>query len=331
MSVLRLSVVIPTYRRLELLNRCLPAVIEQVQAMNKQSDSSIAADVLVVDNDAEGTARDVCGPYLAEGVRYIVESAPGIVAARNRALDETQHSDLLVFIDDDERPRPQWLETLVATYRETGATAVMGRVVTLYDSESVDPRIAAGDLFARERMPTGTSIQVAAAGNLLLDLRQIRDLGVRFDERLGLCGGEDTLFSKTLVRNGAHLVFCDESVADDYIMPERLTRRWLRNRAVSQGNVSVSVEILLAGSATARLKARAHGVRLGLARLGGGTARTLFGVVTRSQRHQARGIRATFRGLGMIAGAAGHRVEEYARPTGSESGRWLNRVRKRAG
>jgi succinoglycan biosynthesis protein ExoM len=314
LGTLSLIVAIPTYRRPELLVRSLPEVIKQVRAINSDPAVRIRAGVLVVDNDATATAREVAELHQGQGVRYVVEPTPGIVAARNRALDEAQDSDLLVFIDDDELPRSAWLDTLVATYRHTRAAAVMGRVVSVYDQATADPWITAGELFERPRVPTGTPIAVAACGNLLLDVRQLRASNARFDHRLGMSGGEDTLLSRQLVRAGARLVFCDESVADDYIIAERLTRTWLRKRALSQGSVAVGVELLLANTWLERSAARGRGLCRGSARIVGGIARATVGYVSSSPRHQARGLRTFFRGLGMMAAAAGYRVEEYARP-----------------
>src|SRR3712207_6872477 len=42
--------------------------------------------------------------------------------------------------------------------------------------------------FDRPTHPTGATMSGAGAGNLLLDLRQVRALGLEFDERLGLTG-----------------------------------------------------------------------------------------------------------------------------------------------
>ena len=199
----------------------------------------------MIDNDPAGRAGPVARSIGSEHVRYVVEPEPGISAGRNRALDETADRDLLVFIDDDEQPLDGWLTALLDTWSDTRAAAVMGRVVSKFEGE-LDPWVAAGEFFRRRRMKTGTEITVAAAGNLLLDLNQVRALGVRFDNNLGLSGGEDTLFSRLLVRRGGRMVWCDESVADDYVPADRVTRQWVRNRAWSHGNTASVIDLYLA-------------------------------------------------------------------------------------
>ena len=149
----RLTVAIPTFRRPQDLKRAVSGVLEQAAALvdsasaeagEPRGDAVGAADgdegagrgvsdveVLVIDNDAQGTGREAALAAAADagvpvrssaegadepeavGLRYVVEERPGVAAVRNRALDETGGRDLLVFIDDDEEPEPGWLAALV--------------------------------------------------------------------------------------------------------------------------------------------------------------------------------------------------------------------------
>jgi succinoglycan biosynthesis protein ExoM len=299
-----------TYRRPAELERGLPLVFEHVRALR-----DVTGSVLVVDNDPGASARETVETLALESdvvVRYVVEPEPGIAAARNRAIDESAASDLLVFIDDDEHPTTDWLDPLVDTWKRSGASAVVGRVVSEFDDE-LDPWVAAGEFFRRRSMPTGTEITVAAAGNLLIDRVQLHRLGVRFDERLGLGAGEDSLFSRELVRRGGRIAWCEESVAVDRVPRERMSRRWVLDRARSHGNAETVVGLHLARSSAERARVRAAAAARGAVRVAGGSARYTYGLLTRSLRHQARGLRTTHRGLGIVSGAAGVAVKEYAR------------------
>ncbi|WP_409329159.1 glycosyltransferase family 2 protein [Trujillonella humicola] len=317
----RVTVAVPTFRRPEDLAELLPRLLEQVAEVG--AGGGYAAEVLVVDNDPAGSAAAVVAAV--PGVRYVVETRPGIAAVRNRAMDEAAGSRLLAFIDDDERPCENWLGALLATWAGSGAAAVSGRILADYTGD-VDPWILAGRFFVRRRMPTGTEIDVAATGNLLLDLAQVRAAGTRFESALGLAGGEDTLFSRSLAHAGARMVWCDESAAVDRVPADRLTRRWVLTRAWSHGNATVLTELRLTPGTAARLGIRARGVLRGLLRIGGGGARWGLGVLTRSLTHQARGARAVLRGLGMVGGGLGVVYEEYAR----DGRRWrLGRVTPR--
>lgn len=303
------TIAVPTFHRPAELAALVAALLEQAHEVG----DAFPTRILVVDNDPEGSGAAIVTALLDHRVSAVVEPHPGISAVRNRALDAAD-TRLLAFIDDDELPHEHWLSALLDTWLETGRpAAVSGRVVAAFDGE-LDPWLAAGSFFVRRSMPTGTPIDVAAAGNLLLDLDQVRAAGVRFADDLGLSGGEDTLFSRQLHAAGFRMVWCDESVITDRVPRERMTRAWVLQRAWSHGNSAATIRIRLAHGAGSRVAARLSGVAGGCARVAGGAARWLAGTVARSQRHQARGARAIWRGGGMIAGASGVVYQEYARP-----------------
>ncbi|MET3811362.1 glycosyltransferase [Arthrobacter sp. UYEF3] len=308
----KLTVAVLTYKRPERLRRGLSVIVEHVQALNMAGELCVHADVLVIDNDPAGSAQQVTEQRDPKLVHYVLEPEPGISAGRNRALDEASDADMLVFIDDDEEPEGQWLYPLIKTWQETGAAAVMGRVVSVFEKEP-GPWIRAGEFFVRRRMRTGTHIGVAAAGNLLLDVAQIRESGARFHRRFGLTGGEDTLFSRMLTRSGKQIVWCDESVAEDFVPADRINRKWVLARAWSHGNSATLVELYLAENLLCSLALRIRMAARGLLRIGGGSARFGYGLFGGSLRNQARGLRSAMRGAGMLAGAMGVAYQEYSR------------------
>jgi hypothetical protein len=174
--------------------------------------------------------------------------------------------------------------------------------------------VAAGEFFQRFTMPTGTEVATAAAGNLLLDLEQVRGAGVRFATDLGLSGGEDNVFTRALVRAGGRIVWCDESVVVDQVPVARMSRRWVLARSWSHGNASVLTDLRLAGGRRQRSAARVRWAGQGFVRVVAGGLRWSIGMVSRSVRHQARGLRTVLRGAGMVGGALGVVYVEYARP-----------------
>jgi hypothetical protein len=321
-DLVRITVAVPTFRRLHDLRVGLPMLIQHAREVG--ASGRYAVEVLVVDNDPERSAEATVGRIAAPELRYVAEPTPGIAAVRNRALDEAADARLLAFIDDDERPEPGWLARLVETWEVSGAAVVSGRILADYAGE-LDPWIRAGGFFVRRSMPTGTPIDVAAAGNLLLDLDRIRATGVRFESPLGMGAGEDTVFSRSLVHVGARMVWCNESAAVDFVPPHRMTRRWVLTRAWSHGNATVLVDLWLTRGRLARAWVRARGLGRGVLRVGGGAVRWSFGLVARDLRHQARGLRAVLRGAGMVGGACGLVFEEYGR-----GGRRLRRYRRPA-
>lgn len=303
---LRVVIGIPTYRRPEKLAELLDALPARIAEVAHAEIS-----VVVVDNDPAETARTVVAAAQTD-VRYAVEPTPGIAAVRNRLIDEAGDARLLSFIDDDERPLEGWLATLIATWRDTTAAAVMGRVISIFEDD-VDPWILATGVFRRRERATGLQLAAAAAGNLLIDLAQVRELGIRFDPTLGLAGGEDTLFSRSLIAAGGKIVWCNESRAEDFVPRERLTRRWAMRRGFNGGNSAVDVELRLEKRRSRRAAVRVRRFFGGFARAVTGWLQHLWGILTGDLHHDARGLRTAYRGMGMVAAAVGHRHREYSR------------------
>lgn len=310
-STVRIAVL--TYQRPQDIAQALPRLVEQAELV---TGGHTSCDVLVVDNDPEGSAREFVTAFAAERpnvqVRYANETEPGISAARNRALAESADHDLLAFIDDDERPSERWLPLLLDTYREHACAAVVGPVVSEFEVEP-DPWVSAGRFFDRRRLPSGSVVEVAATNNLLIDLHVIRGLGLSFDVRYGITGGGDTMFTRELDQSGKRLVWCDEAVVYDVVPASRLTRTWVVRRALRSGTSWSSTSLALATGSARRTLIRLDLTRRGTIRFLGGAARMVVGVATRSLSQHARGLRTLSRGAGMISGAWGYRYQEYKR------------------
>jgi succinoglycan biosynthesis protein ExoM len=319
-----LTIAVLTFRRPRDLDAVLPLLVEQARGVRPLG---VEARVLVVDNDASGTGRerveaaaalaatdpgDGAGPVTVD---YVVEATPGIASARNRALAESGGSELLVFIDDDERPSEPWLAALLALQAEAGAAAVVGPVRSEYEVEP-EPFIVEGRFFVRRRLPTGTAVEVAATNNLLLDLVEVRRQGLSFDVALGQLGGEDTLFTRSLVAGGGTILWCAEAVVTDVVPAHRVTRRWVLQRAYSSGNGWSLTSVMLAAGGPARLATRLRLTARGGVRVAGGAARLVVGTVVRSLGQRARGARTIARGAGMVTGAWGAGYREYGRVDG---------------
>lgn len=301
------TIAVATFRRNHQLAELIPELLLQVGDVARELPQ-VAAEVLIVDNDPDGGAASVVEAQRCPALRYAHEPAPGLSAVRNRAIDECADRRLLAFMDDDGRPKPGWLRHLVALQMRTGAAAVAGRVLEEYERPP-EPWIIAGRFFRRRSLTTGTEVQAAPAGNLLIDLDVLRRLGLRFDPRFGTTGGEDTMLTRQLTAAGGRIVWCEEAAVVDQVPADRMDRRWVLRRAWSHGNTGALVELALApGTVT-----RARTLVAGALRVVAGSLRWCLGELVRSPTHQARGLRAAARGAGMVAGSVGSVYEEYRR------------------
>jgi len=98
-----ISVVVPTYKRPDLLFRCLSSI-----ALQTFKDYEI----IVVDNEpGENDIGLQIGRLKNEKIRYVQEMSPGVSAARNAGINVAR-SELIVFVDDDDEIDPCMLQSM---------------------------------------------------------------------------------------------------------------------------------------------------------------------------------------------------------------------------
>ena len=301
------TIAVLTYLRPDDLAELIPDLLAQAELV---PDRVI---IRVVDNDPAASARTFIEEIDSDAVEYGHEPTPGIAAARNRALALGADSDVLIFIDDDERPSEAWLSGLLELYRARRPAAIVGAVVSRFSGE-LDPWIAAGGFFDRQRFTTGSRVAAAATNNLLLDLHVVQRLGLRFDESFGISGGSDTLFTRQLTSAGETILWHDEAIVTDVVPAKRQTREWVLQRAYRSGNSWSSTSLALASTPSRRLAVRTKLAGAAAFRIVGGGVAAAAGSLGRSPRLNARGSRAIRRGRGMLSGALGNRFQEYKRP-----------------
>ena len=178
---MHVSVIVPTYRRPELLERTLDSLISQTFPADEfeilvADDAPDALTRRVVEHASRlSTARS--GPSL----RYLAcGTARGPAAARNRACRDAMGS-ILAFTDDDTIPASHWLRAGVAAI-EAGADAVAGHIdVPLTAARPTDYERDAARLAQAE----------FATANCFVRADAFRSIG-GFDERFAVAWREDS-------------------------------------------------------------------------------------------------------------------------------------------
>jgi hypothetical protein len=297
-------VAVLTYRRAQRLPALLTELLAQARTVQPH------AQVLVVDNDPEASAAEVV--RRSPAVRYAHEPRPGISAARNRALAEAGDAAVLVFIDDDELPCPGWLERLLAAWRAWDCAAVAGPVSSRLEVPAT-PWVAGSGVFDRRRLPSGSLVSGAGAGNLLLDLARVRALGLVFDERLGLTGGEDTLFTHALVHAGAQIRWCDEAEAVEAVPADRLTRDWVLRRSFRSASSLSRAQAQLAGGPLGRARVRATVLAKAAVRMPQALLAAAAATSRRDVGSRAGAVTTLAAYAGLVVGAFGYVPGEYRR------------------
>lgn len=299
----RYLIAIATYLRPIGLQRLLDSLESAV--------SSISPDIVIVDNDAEGSARPVAINHPL-GPTYFIEPEPGISAARNRALQHfgDQYSGI-IFIDDDEWVHPAWLTTLTTYAVQTQADVVVGPVTSVF-LQPAPEWVQRGGFFKGRPHATGDRLTVAPTNNTLL----VRDMWVRagsprFDPSFSATGGEDTDFFHGIRKSGATMLFCGEAVVYEEVPADRQSLRWVRRRAIREG---ANLTRVLRKHHDSLLPALGRGFRsaaYGIIFLG-------VGLVT-GRGLQARPYFSLFFACGLFAALFNYQLEGYPRISDSSN------------
>ncbi|MDP7073303.1 MAG: glycosyltransferase family 2 protein [Myxococcota bacterium] len=269
--------------------------------------------IVVVDNDPEETAREVCEAacdWLCHPLVYRTEKRRGIPQARNAALGVALgRADFVAFIDDDEVPAPDWLAELLRVQRVYAADAVRGPVLPVFESPApawLEP------FFDRPRYATGQQLKTAYTHNVLVSTRALASLDRLFDERLGLTGADDSELFQRFAHRGHRIVWADEAPVLEFVPRSRLRLGWLLQRAFRVGNGSVFIDRHCRGLAPKRWQLVAQACWC-IAR---GTAMQIS-FVWGGRPAATRGLQLVSFGTGRFAGLAGYRYEEYRRVHGA--------------
>lgn len=301
---MKVDIAIASYRRPKGLHRLLGS-FQRLRLPASAPDLR----VVVVDNDASGSARAVCEDaraWLDFPLVYHTEKRRGIPQARNAAVALAQgRADLLAFIDDDEVASPQWLAELLRVQAETGADAVAGPCEPVFE-DPVPRWIERGRFFERPRHATGARIDYAFTHNVLVRTRALAGQGAPFDERMALSGGSDGELFRRLAARGHPIVWADDAVVFEWVPRSRANARWILERAFRVGTSSAFVDRNHRASPVSPARLLAHGGWC-LAK-----AATLLPVgALRGRAGAVHALRLAAFGAGRLGGLAGIHREEY--------------------
>ena len=202
---MRVSVVVPTYRRAGLLDRCLAALAAQ--------DLDPADyEILIADDAASAETRRQVEDWARRAgppVRYLpVHRAHGPAAARNVGWRRARGS-IIAFTDDDCIPDPGWLKAGVHAFTE-GVTAVTGRVVVPLPEAPTDYERDAAGLEGGEFVTANCFVR-----------RDILEQVGGFDERFSAAWREDSDLHFTLLRHGGRIVRVPAALVVHPVRPAR--------------------------------------------------------------------------------------------------------------
>jgi len=124
MNAPKVSVIIPTYNRKQLLSELLDSLYQQTLAHD------LYEVIVVSDGSKDGTDKYMDEMQMKhENLRYLQQMNQGPATARNKGA-ALAISEIIAFTDDDCLVSPDWLENIVKTFEQKSILGIQGRTTT---------------------------------------------------------------------------------------------------------------------------------------------------------------------------------------------------------
>ncbi len=232
MSATPVTVVIPTFRRLDGLSAAVQSVFAQ--------ENCAPFALLIVDNDPQASAKQTIESLRAKTpasitLNYLHEPNPGVANARNCAIDAVE-SPLIAFLDDDQTAPPHWLARLLDAQARFPAAVIFGPVLARLPDQTVQHQAYFRDFFSRlNDEPTGYSEKSFGCGNALLDLTKLPQQRPLFDPKTNETGGEDDTLFRRVREAGGKFAWASDAEVFEHVPADRAQLSYTLKRAMSYG------------------------------------------------------------------------------------------------
>jgi succinoglycan biosynthesis protein ExoM len=306
-SPVRVIVAICTYNRNAPLADLLDRLIEVAEATGERA----AVGVVVVDDNADRKAEPVVVGYegrFALGIHYRVSGRQNISLARNLAVGTAAElGDWVAMTDDDCVPVRDWLVRSLDMAEQTDADAVTGPCILRVPPGS--PSWLTDEPFledAQLRFDDGAVMHLAATNNSMISSHWWQaHPEIRFDEALGVVGGEDMVFYRTAVKAGLRVRFVAGAMVHGEEPAARATLGYQLRSRFWLGNTEFVTNDVVGDATRLRQALRAgNGLRKAL-------QRPLVRVLHRQRPQLRYCVAAVLRAAGLMSGVLGLRVRHH--------------------
>jgi glycosyltransferase involved in cell wall biosynthesis len=220
---MKISVVIPTYRRSQDLARCLESLKKQTRQVDE---------LWIVIRDTDEETWKFLEDFEREFLPLLTATVTvtGVVAAMNLGLDSAT-GDIVAFTDDDAAPHPDWLQRIEAYYlADQKVGGVGGRDWVYHGTELEDgakPVVGKlqwfGRLIGNHHLGIGEGREVDLLKGVNMSFRQKAIADLRFDQRMRGTGAQvhfEVVFSLALRQRGWKLIY-DSQIGVDHFRGDR--------------------------------------------------------------------------------------------------------------
>ena len=243
MSTIKISALIPTYNRSDLLPKAIESLLHQ------SLDRSLY-EIIVIDNASTDATKDICNRYLYEqNFRYIYESKQGLNISRVTGAREAK-GKYIAYIDDDAVASSVWLEKILYGFECVTPTpgSVGGKIDPIWEipkpvwfPDYKGPYLTILNYGDQPQFITYPKILFGT--NMAFE----KELIFKFDtfrvdldrQKRKLLGGGDSWAFKVFADNAVPVYYFPEAVVHHLVPKERATKKWLYKRHYWQGRTEV--------------------------------------------------------------------------------------------
>lgn len=199
-----ISVVIPTYKRTELLLRCLGALSDQRIERNRY-------EIIVVSDGPDIKTKEVVAAWttrLGMSVSFLhLPEKKGPAAARNMGWQHAE-GELIAFTDDDCLPDSSWLQSFALEYKGEDQLVLSGRVIVPLPENPTDFELNTAHLETAEFITANCACTRASL---------LKTGG--FDERFAQAWREDSDFQFRVILEAIPLRKVDSAIVVHPVRP----------------------------------------------------------------------------------------------------------------
>jgi len=237
----KISIIICTYNREDIIGKCL-------DALSIQSCSENNYEIVLVNNNSSDSTEQICLNFKNDNkdidFNYFVETKQGLSAARNRGIKEAKYN-LLAFIDDDAMACEGYAQEVIRFFNRNGtAVALGGKILPMYEtvrpkwmSKYLEPLMSVIDLGDKDREFPKNKFPIGA--NMVFRKSVFNEID-GFNENLGrtgknMLGGEEKdLFNRIKQRNGL-IWYSPKPWVYHHVPDKRLTVEFVKKQALGIG------------------------------------------------------------------------------------------------
>jgi succinoglycan biosynthesis protein ExoM len=206
---------------------------------------------------------------------------------------------------------PDWLMALLSCRARHDCDVVIGPVLGELPPGAPEWMT---EQFAIVSGEDGDRLHEGITGNAMVSRDVLDRTGISFAEELGGSGGEDQLFFRRLARSGADIRYAAHAVVHEAVPAERATLSYMVRRSFRTGNTLglLDTRVLATPRSRGERTVKAAGVTVRSALILLLTAPLC--VARRARVIAVRALLELARGLGMLVGISGFRLDFYRRP-----------------